>query len=241
MLDPLAQYQADILNLLLGDPNLAVVPMFKYKSMVAQDAANQALNLWTPRFPALAGVGIQIQLPSVRPKYPNVPGPQLEVEITVRIFEDPINNNTGLTAESIGMEVLAWLDGQNLYGGADLVPDPSHPALRPNKEYADRFCYDAVFVAPFPQDARARALAPAVSDNGAGLVTLGGGEPGAAVYYTTDGSLPVVGGNQNGFGVGSTALYAAPFVVVAGALVRAIAYTAGKLPSYPVAAVINIP
>jgi hypothetical protein len=247
-MDDLAQYQLDLKNLLLGDPALAVVPVYKFKDQVIADVAAQDLGAWQVRVPGKSGVAIEVRLPAVRARYPEVGGPQLQLEFTIRIFEDAAQNTTGLTCEGIGLEVLQWLDGQVLEGGAAregfmLYADDRHPALSPKREHPDRFCYEAVLVAGFPRAITPRSAQPALSDDDAGLVTLATTD-GANIFYTLDGSCPVIPINPDGSpGVAAqpTNAYTAPFTVVAGTVVRWLAWLPGFYPSFVGKATVNIP
>ncbi len=102
--------------------------------------------------------------------------------------------------------------------------------FRPVYDYPDRFTYDAVFIGELPQNARARTDFPQFADDGAGNVTLTCPDSAAAIYFSTDGTLPVIGD--------ATRLYTAPFAVVSGTVVRCYSWKTGQLPSYVQSAVI---
>ena len=230
-IDQLSLQQQDICNLLLGDPALAAVPVSTFKAMLISAVAAEATDMWTDRSGlGKKGCAIQIRMPALRVMTPNVPGPQYQVEYTIRVFEDPVENNTGLTAESIALEILQWLDGAMLTGNATIIADIRGPALRPVYEYSDRFAYDVVFVAQSPQDSRDRTVTPALSDDGHGNITLSCADPNAQIYYSVNDPLPVIG---------IAAPYSAPFAVNAGDTVRFFAYAPGQLPSFVTCAQIN--
>jgi hypothetical protein len=229
--DQLSLQQQDLCNLLLGDPALAVVPVSTFKAMLISAVAAEAADIWTDRSGlGKKGCAIQVRMPVVRVMTPNVPGPQYQVQYTIRVFEDPVENNTGLTAESIALEILAWLDGAMLTGNATLLADTHGPALRPVCEYSDRFAYDVVFLAQSPQASRDRTLAATLSDDGHGNITLSCADPNAAIYYSVNSALPVIG---------VTRPYSAPFKVAAGDTVRFFAYAPGMLPSFTACAQIT--
>ena len=222
--DQLSFQQQDLCNLLLSDPALAVVPVNTFKAMLVSAVAAEATDIWTDRSGlGKKGTAIQVRMPALRVMTPNVPGPQYQVEYTIRVFEDPVENNTGLTAESIALEIFQWLDGAMLSGNATIITDNRGPALRPVYDYHDRFAYDVVFVAQSPQDSRDRTVTPALSDDGAGTITLSSADPNAQIYYSINSALPFVG---------VAAPYSAPFKVNAGDAVRFFAYTPGMLPSF---------
>lgn len=248
--------QQDLCNLLLGDPALALVPVSTFKAMLISAVAEEAVDMWTPRTAAktaagaaIKGCAIQVRMPALRVMTPNVPGPQYQVEYTIRVFEDPVENNTGLTAESISLEILAWLDGAMLSGNSQITADSRGPALKPVYEYHDRFAYDVVFTAPSPQDSRDRTVIATLADDGHGNISLSCTDPAAQIYYAlNDCPLPVIAfvGNQvAGFkdATGKPRVigtpYAAPFAVKAGDTVRFFASTPGLLPSFIASAQIN--
>jgi hypothetical protein len=222
-IDQLSLQQQDLCNLLLSDPALAVVPVSTFKAMLISAVATEATDIWTDRSGlGKKGCAIQVRMPALRVVTPNVPGPQYQVEYTVRVFEDPVENNTGLTAESIALEIFQWLDGAMLSGNATIIADDRGPALRPVYDYHDRFCYDVVFVAQSPQDSRDRTVTPAITLGG-GSASLVCSDANARIYYSINAALPVIG---------VAAPYTAPFTVHAGDIVRFFAYTTGLLPSF---------
>jgi Fn3 associated len=252
-MDSIAQYQSDLVNLLLGNPALAVVPVSKFKEKVVADVADEAVNLWSDRS-ALhkVGLAIQVRIPAIRSRYPNVPGPQLEIEFTIRIFEDPVVNSTALTCEGVGLEVLSWLDGQVLEAenssrqGIQLYWDDKQPALRPVYDYPDRFAYDAVLVAELPRDSIPRCILPDLAATN-GSVTLTPSDPADVIYYTMDGSAPVIPVSADpanpAAAIAPTFLYAAPFAITNpdGTQVRWLAFRDGKRPSFVGQALITNP
>ena len=222
--DQLSLQQQDLCNLLLSDPALAVVPVNTFKAMLISAVASEAADIWTDRSGlGKKGCAIQVRMPALRVMTPNVPGPQYQVEYTVRVFEDPVENNTGLTAESIALEIFHWLDGAMLSGNATIIADNRGAALRPVYDYHDRFAYDVVFVAQSPQDSRDRTVTPALSDDGHGGITLSCADSNAQIYYSINAALPVVG---------VATPYSAPFQISSGDTVRFFAYTPGLLPSF---------
>lgn len=235
-IDQLSLQQQDLCNLLLGDPALAVVPVSTFKAMLISAVAEEATDIWTDRSGnGKKGCAIQVRMPALRTVTPNVPGPQFAVEYTIRIFEDPIENNTGLTAESIGIEIIQWLDGAMLTGNATILADTKGSALRPVYEYTDRFAYDVVFVAESPQNSRDRTVTPTLADDGHGMITLACTDPTAVIYYSINCALPIIafpGNKLNDAKKEVGVPYTVPFPVNAGDTVRFFAYTPGLMPSF---------
>lgn len=243
--DPLAQVQTDTLNLLLGNPALGWTFIYTYKDFVVKAVADQNLSVWKDVSGGLGkhGTAIEVRMPAIIPQYPNVPGPQQLLELTVRVMEDGAQNNTGVTCESLAWEIQAWLDGQSIeafgVGGLVLYPKPSGNSINPVYEYPDRFAYDVVMIAQWPQDARVRCPQPLITDDGAGQVTLNDTSGIAQVYYTLDGSLPIIPVPGKA-AVAPCQFYQAPFAVGEGTQITWLAWRAGALPSFIGRAIIHL-
>lgn len=245
ILDPLAMLQSDVLNLLLGDPALGFTNVYKFKDQKPEDVAMQNISPWVDRSgQEKQGTALEVRMPAIRAKYPNLPGPQQELELTLRCMEDPVQNLSGLTCEAVAWEAQAWLDGQSIeatgVSGLQLYPDPRQPGVRPvYGEYTDRFAYDVVLIADWPQNARYRVAQPGLGDDDAGNVTLTAVDNAAPIYYTVDGTMPVVplpGTNV----AGATKVYAGPFAVGNGTLVRWLAWRSGFMQSFVGNALVTI-
>jgi len=79
-----------------------------------------------------------------------------------------------------------------------------------------------------PQDYLGRTPQSIISNDSDGNVTLSCSDGAAGIYYTLDGSMPQPG---DASGTGSTKVYAAPFTVVSGTVVRCLAWNTAILPS----------
>lgn len=236
-MNPLQQLQEDCVAYLLGNPATAAVPYQTYRRMAIDSAAKDALAAWNVRVAGQIGLSCLVLMPSIEAEYPNVPGPQGAVEIIIRTFEDPKINNTGFSAEDVGMANLAWLDGLIIEDLTQLYPGQKGPALRPNYDYPGFLVYDTVLAGKLPQGALSRTAEPTISDDGAGHVTLACTDSAAAIYHTLDGSCP-----QPGLVAGAvTLVYANPFPVASGTVVRFIAWNTALLPSNVNKATVNIP
>ena len=234
--DDLWPFQEAVTAQLRGNPATKVVPFTAYRKLLIESAQDEALAAWKVRVAGQIGIADLVMMPSLRIVTPEVPGPQYEVVIVIRTFNDPRVNNTGLHAEGVAMANLRWLDGHLFEGITDLHGDSKAEALKPNYDYPGLLVYDSTLSGPLPQDYLGRCGAPTITEDG-GVVTLSGAEAGAAVYYTVDGSEPMPPANA---GEPTTAqLYAAPFAVENGATVKAIAWDSVKLPSHTSQAVIR--
>jgi hypothetical protein len=222
-MNPITQLQLFMVNYLLGDPALANYPIAKYKDQVVADIAAEAVTVWTERVPGTRGIAIQVRMPAIRAKSPNLPGPQEQIELTIRVFEDPMNNNTGATCESVGDHILQVVDGWPYYN-CMLAPDQRGPALKPDYSYPDRFTYDVVFVAELPRDQTPRVVAPVVVDNGNATFSITCADNQATIYYTIDGTFPIIG---------TSPVFAAPVPFAAPTKVITFAARAMYFPSFP--------
>ncbi len=223
-MNPITQLQQFMVNYLLGDPALNNYPINKYKDQVVADLAAEATTVWTERVPGKRGLAIQVRMPAIRAKTPNLPGPQEQIELTIKVFEDPLNNNTGETCESVGDHLLQVVDGWPYYNSM-LAPDQRGPALKPNYDLPDRFTYDVIFVAELPRDQTARVVAPVVVDNNNGTFTLTCADGLATIYYTVDGTFPIAG---------TSPIYAAPVPFSSPTTVITFATRPAYFPSFPI-------
>lgn len=233
-MNPLQQIQEDVTAQLMGNPATLVVPFTSYRKEIIASVATESQAAWAQRDgvdPATIGVACLILMPKGKVVDPNVPGPQLEMELIVRTFEDPKINTTGLSSEDVALANLSWLDGLvinvavQLYGGED--------ALRPNYQYPGFLTYDTILRAPMPQAYIGRTMAPSfANDPTTGLVTLSCGDPAAAIFYAV-GTASIQPGLQS-------QLYSAPFAVPVGTTVRAIAYNPLYMPSNIVTAIMTV-
>jgi len=237
-MNPLEQLQGDVTAMLLGNPVTAAVPFTSFRRQVAESLQDEAQAAWKIRVEGKIGVSCLVLMPSVTSLYGNVPGPQFEWELVIRVFEDPVSNNIGLSAEDVGLEVLRWLDGMIIEDLTEvLAARTKGPALRPNYDYPGYLVYDATFEGQLPQDMLSRTAAPEIADDDAGTVTLSCADTSASIYYTISGTMPQLGEEE-----GDTLVYTAPFVVPDGAAVRAVAWdpSGTKLPSDVVKGVVNV-
>jgi hypothetical protein len=228
-MDALAQFQADTLNLLLGNPATAMVPYTSFKREVMASVADEAAAAWRVRQAGKVGIACLVLMPSARVKDPNVPGPQFMAELIVRTFEDPKINNTGLTAEGVAIANYKWLDALLIEDLTETFADDGDEAVRANYSYPGYLVYDSVLRGWLPQDYLGRTTAPSITEAG-GHVTLSCPDAGSVMYYTTDGSAPTPGAPTDGNP--STVTYHAPFAAVPGQVVRAVAWVNTVLPSH---------
>ena len=234
--DDLWPFQEAITGQLMGNPATRMVPYSAYRKLLIESAQDEAQAAWKVRVPGKVGIACLVMMPALRIVTPEVPGPQYEVVITIRSFNDPRVNNTGLHAEGVAMANLRWLDGHLFEGVTELHGDAKGEALKPNYDYPGLLVYDSTLVGPLPQDYLGRCGAPVISADNNGNVTLSGFEAEATAYYTVDGSEPMPPAND---GEATAAkVYAGPFPAAVGTKVKALAWDRVKLPSHTAQGVI---
>lgn len=171
------------------------------------------------------GAAVTVTMPTGSTPEGNVPGPEIEERLTVRVQENPLfnmNADTGTrkSAEEIALEVLQLFHlfrsgGQTWYAARD--------SLIPSVEFVPKVTYDVTFlrklVLAAPEKSRAPMFTPEEGDAPQTVTIEAGG--GAAVWYSTDGSYPTPDAE------GST-LYAGPVEIDTPTILRAVAYEPGK-------------
>jgi hypothetical protein len=228
-MNPLQQLQEDAVNYLLGNPATAAVGYESFRQQTIDSAAKRALAGWSVRTPGQIGVYCLVLMPSLSVDDPNVPGLQGSVELTIRTFEDPKINNTGLTAEDVALANLRWFgDGLVIASLLAIYPSTKGPALKPNYDYPGFLVYDTVLRGQLPQNYPGRTPQPTIASDNAGTVTLACADGAAGIYYTLDGSMPIPG---DGSGIGVTKVFAEPFTVTSGTTIRSLAWNTAILPS----------
>lgn len=235
--DDLWPFQEAVTAQLLGNPATRVVPFTAYRKLLIESVQDEALAAWKVRVAGKVGIAALVMMPSLRIVSPEVPGPQYEIVQTIRTLNDPRANNTGLTAEGVGMANLRWLDGHMFEGITEMHGDSKGEALKPCYDYPGLLAYDSTLSGPLPQDYLGRCGAPTIDADAAGVVTLSGAAAGAAVYFTTDGSEPMPPANTGE--ASSATLYTVPFQAFNGGTVKALAWDGVKLPSHTAQAVIT--
>jgi hypothetical protein len=236
-MNPLQQLQEDAVAYLLGNPATAAIGYESFRKQAIDSVVKQSLAGWTVRVPGKIGVCCLVLMPSFFAEDPNVPGVQGSVELTIRTFEDPKVNNTGLSAEDVALANLRWFgDGLVIAGLTAIYPSGKGPVLKPNYDYPGFLVYDTVLRGQLPQDFLGRTTQPTIADDNAGNVTLACSDGSAAIYYTLDGTMSQPGDTSAS---GSTKLYSAPFNVPSGTVIRCLAWNPAILPSDVDQATIN--
>jgi hypothetical protein len=233
----LIQTQNDIYGLLMSAPQLQTVNIVQERRFIAQsEIARDAV--WQTFRNKCSGDGLLIEEPDIVCDSTGVTGPPQSVELSFVAFQngdaaftpaDPQSGlgGGGLFASEIEQFVIDLLHLQNIggLGTVQITPRPSSPARDYPGINARRL---RLRITP-RQTAQTPRCATIAASFAGGLVTLACATPGAAIYYTLDGSFPcnptvAVDPLANAVINQSSTLYAAPFAAAAGQQVRAAAY-----------------
>lgn len=223
-MNPLQQLQEDVVNYLLGNPTTAAVPYTTFRKQVIEFVADEALGGWKVRVEGKIGVSCLVLMPKARNQDPNVPGPQLHLEIIIRTIEDPKVNNLTFSAEDVALENLRWLDGLLIGGVTQLYAPHDEDAVRPNYEYPGMLVYDTILKGACPQDYLGRTSDPTFIDNGDQTVSLACPDPAAIIFFTSDGTMPTPGNKDQVYSGG-------PIPAPIGTFITAVAWDPSVLPS----------
>jgi len=226
------EFQQDVYHLLKQVDTLADVavinkrPRDAAEAVLIEDAINKALlGGYLEGETGKAGLCIQVLMPDAEVNESNVPGPQLDVVLFVRITENPLVNEgadgTGIHAEDAAMIVLQALhhwhrEGRCVYADKRAIRDG-------DTDEDGHITFEVVVRTELGVSPLARVADPVIT-YAAGNVTLASATSGAALYHTTDGSTPAPSN-------AAALLYAAPFAAASGVTIRAAAFKSGLLPS----------
>lgn len=250
-MDILQQLQRDLegyLNAATPGTKLAVmqyVPVYVVRPRVtAAGELEDAVMITTAIEQALAGLqskggkaGLAVVLlmpeAAVPGELERIAGPFLEIEVVVRVIEEPLVNmspdGVQIPCEQLAADLLAclhlWKPGallRELRGsGKKALASVSLP------DKPQQLAYDVTLLTRYQVPPLNSVEPVTISRSGAlptVTATLACADGGAAIYYTTDGSFPSANNEH-------AELYAAPVVITAACTIRAVAYLSGGLPS----------
>jgi len=214
--------QPDVYYKLLSEPLFQNVAVFRIRGKRLDSEIARALAGLQSRN-GKGGASIEVLMPALKGALPDTAGPICTLEQKFLVKEQPtVNqgaNGTGMSAEQIAVNIaqtfqLFYLGGamQGFYAA------PTFYQYQPVKEDVPFLVLAVTLQATFALTALTRTLIPAASA-AAETVTLTDNQPGggSVIYYTTDGSFP-------GAGNPDASVYATPFTVASGAVVRTAAY-----------------
>lgn len=232
-LDPLAQLQADFtarLNSLAYFADIEVVSLSAFRDgnrlnpeAIADIEARcqNALAGLNPKN-GKAGAIVRVPLPALTGRNPDVPGPRLDLRLGVEIAVNPLvnfaTNGTGKQLSEIALQVIQAGHHYQLPGVASLTAGKD--AFEAGVDAENGLLLGVVTLeSQLNLDPPASVVQPTCTVGA--TVALACATAGAAIYYTTDGSLPWSGNV-------TASLYSAPFAVPsAGTDLRAAAYKSG--------------
>lgn len=220
----LLQAQLDLFGVISCYPGLTNVNTVIERRQQLQQVVDRQ-TIYSTKRNGRAGAGILVELPLAKNRRPNVSGPVLDWMFPITFVEVPGINNVADTGTNISAE-----------DGMQMVLEAVH-------EHADDLLgtfqaegFDSI--TDFPGCVVYRATFKVIGKNnpavtprtGTVTVTFSGGnctlacanDPTADIYYTLDGSFPA------SIGGGTSTLYAGPFAVATGQVVRAAAWATGK-------------
>lgn len=229
-----AQLQMDALHKLLSEPLLADLNIKSLRELQSiqsgegedPNALQEAYLVWaTPRTGGTKiGCGAIVSMPTKEYRVPNVPGPERTCLLTITTIEDPILN-LAASPTATGKSAEEW---------SDLIEAILHQWIvdhlgivyvqrsEPNREIQGVIAYDSKFLIEIARDDIDQVGTVEINDD-AGPVELSCATPDAAIYYTLNAPLL---SSFPGPGNPAATLYAAPFAVQVGDVVRAAAYKA---------------
>ena len=246
----LIQIQKDLYGLLMSAPQLATVNIVEERKFIV-DQQIQVDAIWQTIRNGASGDGLLIEMPDVICDSNGVSGPPQIVVLSFVSFQNgdaaftPATPGApaggGLFAEQIEQYLIDILHLLTL-GGIGTMQVTGHFS-EPARDYAGlnaRRTKINITPSAKPQQTPRTSIVT-VSIN-AGMATLATATAGAAIYYTLDGSFPsnpniailpltVTPATPDGEPVNaSSTLYAAPFAIASGQMIRATAYLNGYNP-----------
>jgi len=231
----LQRFQLDLASRLEGAAFFANVPIFIFRPRAAltaaqiQDKINAALGALTTQN-GQAGLCATVLMPLLNTQKQELPGPYLHLKCMVRVQENVIVN-MGANGTQIACEDAAIAVAQVLHlwtpGGVAGIVRAATETITPNLQFAGLVTYDVLVESELDLDCLAKTEQPFIAERD-GAISIVCADGSAAIYYTVDGSAPWAG---NATYPSTAALYAGAFSATAGTLVRAAAFTAGKLGS----------
>lgn len=222
------QLQDDVARILLSEDRLAKVNIVTRHKLLSdgsrlpdQTVAYESLVYVTPRN-GKKGTGIIVEPPQFRVQSPNVSGPQGDVIVEMLVLEDRMLSQAPQSGTLLSSDLAAQIILDALHHFADEASGTFRAegnAIQPAQDWEPLHGYrvQVRFDARRTQTARCGAVTISI---GAGQATLTTTTAGAQIFYTLDGSFP----GKTDAGIPQSTLYEAPFDVVSGQILRAVAY-----------------
>lgn len=202
-------------------PITVVNPLDEDEATLIQTRIDEQLSGYITKA-GKAGLACLVLVPELNARNPDLPGPQLDAEIIIRVIENPLVNRGAdgvqVTPEEQAMTVLGLLHLWSPYNYA--VFYAAERGALSQVQIKDRIAWDVKMTLPLGVQPFAKTGSPQMAISGADVIL--GGPDGSQVYYTLDDSLPTA---TNG------TLYEGPFTLTASATLRAVAVKAGSADS----------
>jgi hypothetical protein len=216
--------QDDAMGVLKNTPGLALAQVLSADEGLTEADVMQKLATLTGV--EKNGLAIIVMQPEVPRAERNLPGPRVRVEQSIQVIEQVVLNRaatgTQIRANVAAMRVLAALH-QQVIGNTILYADQKPCEPLPGKKgfvtYLVTVYAEQLNVATVE---RVQQLAFGIDGNSDLVIETA--TPGAAIYFTTDGSFP---GPSND----AATLYAGPVTIADGDFIRAAAYLSPLNPS----------
>jgi len=213
----LTDLQNDIAGYMLQCDNLDHLNIIVDDMGTIDTAAEKAVNTVKSRG-GTQGIAALILRPTVSSANANMPGPQSEATVTIQMVENVLVNRSGrgskILPDDMSFRILSVLHRLQI-GNRTLFAEPV--PVRPLPAPPGFVSYEIILKIPLYNTPLEKTLQPII-DNAGGTITLTSDTPSSAFNYSLDGSYPSI-------------TYTTPFAVSSGDLVRAIATSAGILPS----------
>jgi len=225
----LQRFQLDVAARIEASAFFANVPVFVFRPRSAQTAAqiqdqiNASLGALTT-LNGRAGLCATVLMPLLNIEKQELPGPYLHLKCTVRVQEN-VMINMGAAGTQIPCEDAALAVAQLLHlwtpGGTAGIVHAAPETITPNGSFQGKVTYDVHVESDLDLPCLPRTEQPFIT-NSAGTISISCSDPGAGIYYTTDGAAPWAG---NGTYPTSATLYTAPFAAPPpGTLLRAASF-----------------
>lgn len=233
--DLIDQLRDDLAARLRADEILAGIEVVTERSGDPLEQAAVSLGLMAGS-PGRRGLCLVVLQMSARPETVEIPNPVLILQPIIRVLENPVLNETGMTSLTVARRVLQVLHHYQPAGLASCLVADS-PAIIAAEDALAPLAYDTAFrCMEGDSEAVQRVPAPAIwpeegvpTSDAPISVTIGCEDPSATILYTADGTPPYRGN-------GSAIQYAGPFNVDGPCLIRAAAWRTGYITSDTVAA-----
>jgi hypothetical protein len=231
----LQRVQLDIAARLEASAFFESIPVFIFRPRAAltaaqiQDRINSALGALTTQN-GKAGLCATILMPLLGTQSPELPGPYLHLKCVIRLQEN-VMVNMGASGTQIACEDAAIAAAQILHlwtpGATAGILRVAPEAITPNPAFEGKVTYDVLLESELDLECLPKTVQPfiSVSEETASITCA---DPDATIYFTVDGTMPWAGNDTY---PSTASLYSNPFSVAPSTLIRAAAFTDGKLGS----------